>query len=164
MQLASLEAERLAADERLLRHRQENLRVRSPLDGVVLAGSLERAESAAVRRGQVIFEIGSVLNPKIEVEIPAADITQVALGQSARVWIEGLEGTAIEGEVAQVQSQAELRNGKLVFVAEVAFAADPTWPLYPGMRGYARIDGPHHPLAWNLFRRPYEWLRSYVDW
>lgn len=164
LQLAALEAERLAADESLLRFRQQNLQIRSPIDGVILSGSTERAEAASVRRGQVLFEIGSLQQQRIEVEIPSTEIACVKVGQPATIWVEGLEGHALEGKIERIQSQAELRNGKLVFVAEVPFVANSSQPLHPGMRGSARVDGDRHSLAWNLFRRPYELLRSYCAW
>jgi multidrug efflux pump subunit AcrA (membrane-fusion protein) len=164
LQLANLEAQRLSADESLLRYRQRNLQIRSPIDGVVLSGSTERAEAASVRQGQVLFEIGSLHQQRIEVEIPATEIACVKVGQPVKVWVEGLEGKPIEGTIERILSQAELRNGKLVFVAEVPIVADQTLPVHPGMRGSARIDGDRNPIAWNLFRRPYELLRSYCAW
>lgn len=96
------------------------------------------------------------------------------VGQPVTVWIEGLESTAIRGSVDRIRSQAELRGGQLVFIAEVPFEADSiedhsddgekAITYQPGMRGSARIDGERHALAWNLFRRPYEVLKSYLAW
>ncbi|MFN7877216.1 MAG: efflux RND transporter periplasmic adaptor subunit [Pirellula sp.] len=173
-QIAKLEAERLAAEEEFLRFRKEHLQITSPMTGIILSGSTDRAEAAAVRQGQVLFEIGSLDLRRIEVEIPATEIACVNVGQPVTVWVEGLESTAIYGTIERIHSQAELRGGQLVFIAEVPFelasirdqahGGEKAIPYQPGMRGSARIDGDRHSLAWNLFRRPYEVLKSYLAW
>jgi len=53
--LAELEYDRLIAQQSVLKYQRDNLDITSPVDGVVLSGSLERAEAASVETGQVLF-------------------------------------------------------------------------------------------------------------
>lgn len=164
LQLATLDARRLDADESLLHLRHDNLQIRSPMDGVVLSGSLERAEAASVRKGQILFEIGSAQVQRFELEIRAEEIAHVRIGHSVTIWVEGMEHRAIRETIERIRPSSELRNGQHVFVAEVSCQSPDVHQLRPGMRGSARIDGDFHPLGWNVFHRPYELLRSYLAW
>jgi hypothetical protein len=163
LQMATLEVERLAAEQTLLEFRKANLAIRSPISGVVLSGSLERAEAAAVQRGQVLFEIGSA-HKWIELEVPTEEIAHVRVGQPVTVWIEGMENRPLQQEIVRIHPRSELRHGRHVFVVELTSELPEDLPLRPGMRGSARIDADRHPLGWNLFHRPYELLVSYWLW
>ncbi len=163
LQLATLEVERLAAEQALLEFRKSNLAIRSPISGVVLSGSLERAEAAAVQRGQVLFEIGSS-EKWIELEVPTEEISHVRTGQSVTVWIEGMENRPLQQKIVRIHPRSELRHGRHVFVVELSSELPEDLPVRPGMRGSARIDGDRHPLGWNLFHRTYELLVSYWLW
>ena len=56
-QLVELEIERLQLQIQLLDHRARNLDIKSPLDGIVVAGDLEKAEGAPLVIGQTLFEV-----------------------------------------------------------------------------------------------------------
>ncbi|MEM1442210.1 MAG: efflux RND transporter periplasmic adaptor subunit, partial [Verrucomicrobiota bacterium] len=56
-QMAQLEADRLALEVERLQFRSDNLSIRSPIDGVVLTGDLERSEGVPVSSGQKLFEV-----------------------------------------------------------------------------------------------------------
>jgi multidrug efflux pump subunit AcrA (membrane-fusion protein) len=157
--LAELESKRLAAREELLMHQLQQLEVRSSLDGVVLSGSLERAEAASVEMGQVLFEIGPLKPLRLEIAIPADEIPQVQVGHTATIWISGQEGKPIRGKVERIQPRSETRDSKNVFIAEVMFPNDDL-RLSPGMEGNVRIQCNSHPLAWNLFHKPWNYVRS----
>ncbi len=57
-QIAQLDVDRLKLELQLLRHREENLEIRSPIDGIVASGDLERAEGVPLKVGQTLFEVG----------------------------------------------------------------------------------------------------------
>ncbi len=57
---ADLERKRLETELEILRHREQNLEIVSPLDGIVLSGSLDRRQNYPVSIGQTLFEIAPI--------------------------------------------------------------------------------------------------------
>ena len=161
--LAGFETERLQAKQQQLEAQQEHIEIRSPLDGVVVSGSLEKSEGASVRTGDVLFEVAPLESLKIDVAIPASEIAHVRVGDHTRVWIDGMESKSFSGNIERIHPQSELRDGRNVFVAEVT-VENQHQLLRPGMQGHARVDGPSRPLAWNLFHKPWNYVTSRMTW
>ncbi len=161
--LSQLESKRLIAKTRLLEHQKSQIEIRSPIDGVIIAGNLDRAEAAAVDTGEVIYEIAPLQQMRIEATVPAAEVTYVSEGQTIRIWIDGMSSQSFLGTIERIHPQSELREGKNVFVATVTLD-NKNDLLRPGMTGTVRIDGDRYPLAWNILHRPYEYLKSRLTW
>ena len=161
--LAQLDAQRLTAETQLLQYQESQVEIRSPIDGVILAGSLERADAAAVDTGDVIYEIAPLQQMQIEAIIAADQIMHVSAGQPIRVWIDGLSGQSFQGTIDRVNPRSELREGQNVFVAMINIDNQNDL-LRPGMTGSVRIDCDKHPLAWNLFHGPWDYIASRLTW
>ena len=161
--LAELENRRLTAEEEVLKYKQDHLKIRSPIAGVVLSGSLERAEAASVKTGQVLFEIGPMDPVKIEIAIPADDASQVKKGHPVTVWIEGQEDRPLESVIERIHPRSETRDALNIFVAELKFE-NPEEMLRPGMKGVVRIDAEKRSLGWSLFHKPINYMRSRLTW
>ena len=161
--VSQLERKRLASQESILQYRKDNLQIRSPIDGVVLSGSLDRAEAASVTTGQILFEIGPLDPLQIEIEIPDDEIAQVKVGYPVKVWIDGQEEDPIEAEITKIHPRSETRNADNVFIAIVEFDNEDE-RLRPGMKGSARIDCEKRSLGWSLFHKPVNWVRSQLTW
>ena len=161
--LAELEYDRLVSQQKILKHKKEHLQIKSPIDGIVLSGSLERAEAASIETGQVLFEIGPIKPMRIEIAIPANEIAQVREGFSTKIWIDGQEELPVEGQIRKIHPRSETRDAKNVFIAEIEFPNEDE-RLRPGMRGSVRIDGEKRSLGWSLFHKPINWVRSRVTW
>ncbi len=161
--LAELENKKLASREELLNHQLEQLEIRSSIEGVILSGSLERAEAASVQMGQVLFEIGLMKPLRLEIAVPAEEMPQVRAGQSVTVWIRGQEGEPIDGKIERIHPRSETRESKNIFVAEVLFANEDL-RLQPGMEGNVRIVCDRRPLAWNIFHKPWNYVRTQLTW
>ena len=161
--LAELENRRLTAEEAVLKYKQDHLKIRSPIAGVVLSGSLERAEAASVTTGQVLFEIGPIDPVKIEIAIPADEASQVKQGHPVTVWIEGQEDRPLKSSIARIHPRSETRDAKNIFVAELQFE-NPDETFRPGMKGVVRIDAEKRSLGWSLFHKPINYLRSRLTW
>jgi RND family efflux transporter MFP subunit len=162
-QFASLELEQAEQEVALLRHRQDNLAIRSPLEGNVVSGDLHRAQGAPLSVGQKLFEIAPLERMVVEASVPEHQIAAVAEGQSVTLSLESHSGANLRGEVIRLHPQAEIRNQKSVFVAEVQLDADEA-PLLPGMSGQAQINVGSRPIGWILFHRPWHYLRSRFLW
>ena len=156
-EIAKLEIERLAMKMQLLDHRVDHLEVRSPIDGVVTSGDLERAQGAPVELGQTLFEVAPLDRMIVEVAVPQREIAHVAAGQSVLVRLDALPQRSWELELERVQPRSELRDHDNVFLAEVSLNnADGS--LRPGMDGRAAIVTRRRSLAWIVFHKPWESL------
>ncbi len=161
--LADLESQRLVARRQELEFQKQQIDIRSPFTGIVLAGSMERAEGASVQQGEVLFEMAPLKSLKIEIAIPSEEIAHVEVGQNTRVWIEGLESQSIVGRVDRIHPQSVLRDARNVFIAEVT-VENPDDRLRPGMQGRARIDCNSKTLGWTLFHKPWHYIASRLTW
>ncbi len=162
-QLAELEAKRLIAQADLLEHQLRQLDIVSPIDGIVLSGTLERAEAASVQTGQVLFEIGLLKPLRLEILVPADDIPHVRVGMPVTIWIRGLESRPVRGTILRIRPRSELHDSRNVFVAEIE-TDNEELQLQPGMEGDVRIDCDRHALGWNLFHKPWEYAVSRLSW
>ena len=161
--LAELEYDRLVSEEAILKYKKDNLSIKSPIDGFVLSGSLERAEAASVETGQVLFEIGPLKPMRIEVAVPSDEIAQVRVGFPAKIWIDGQEDDPIIGEITKIHPRSETRDAQNVFIAELEFANEDE-RLRPGMKGSVRLDCEKRSLGWCLFHKPINYVRSRLTW
>jgi len=157
--LEELKHDQLQSEEAVLQYKQDHLQVRSPIDGIILSGSLERAEAASVEIGQTLFEVGPIKPMRIEIEIPANEVAQTKTGMPVSIWIDGQEDQVIKGDIMKIRPRSTTRNAKNVFVAEVEFPNDDE-RLRPGMKGTVRIDCEKRSLGWTLFHKPMNWLRA----
>ncbi len=162
-ELARLEVEQLDAKLGLLRRRESLLELKSPLDGVVLNGSLEKLASAPVETGQVLFEIAPLDQLRVEVAVPAADYRHIAIGDPIELRFDGRLSEPVNGTLARIRPRSEIRDSADVFVAEVELP-NLNNTLRPGQRGHAVVTGPRHPLAWNLFHKAFDRVRTWLPW
>ena len=161
--LSELEHKRLVSEEEILMYKKDHLQIKSPIDGVVLSGSLERAEAASIETGQVLFEVGPVKPMRVEMAIPSNEIAQVKAGFPVKVWIDGQEDEPIEGEILKIHPRSETRDAKNVFIAEIEFPNEDE-RLRPGMKGSVRVDCEERSLGWSLFHKPMNYVRSRLTW
>lgn len=156
-QIASLEMQRLDQKMEILRHRQENLEIASPCDGVILSGDLRQVQGAPLTTGQVLYEIAPLEKMIVEVEVPEEEIAYVEPGQEVAMHFEAFPRDAQEGKIVKIHPKMEMREHRAIFIAELELANKND--IYrPGMRGQAKISTAAHPLGWNLFHRSYEWV------
>ena len=118
---------------------------------------------APVKTGDVLFEIGSLDELLVEIEVPAEEVAQIAEQQQVKIWIDGLETDPIVGTVLRINPRSEMRRERNVFVAKVSL--DNSEKLFrPGMRGSARVNGHRRALGWNLFHKVWEFSVSRLTW
>jgi multidrug resistance efflux pump len=155
--------ERLELQIQLLEHRVKNLAIRSPIDGVVVSGDLERAEGAPLTIGQTLFEIAPLDQMRVELNIPQEEIARVAQKMPVAINLDALPDGMISGEIERIHPQAELRDNASVFVADLAMD-NPGGRLRPGMNGWAKVTSDHRALAWVLFHKPWSSVKRILAW
>lgn len=162
-QLAELEMERLDIEIKQQQHRMDNLAIRSPIDGIVVAGDLEKAQGAPLTIGQTLYEVAPLDQMSIEVNVPEEDIAFVDQGMEVVVALDSFPGDQIKGTLHQIHPQAEIRDKESVFVAEFELE-NSDGRLRPGMNGWANIKGKRRSLGWILFHKPWGSLRRALAW
>lgn len=162
-ELARLEVERLNVNEQLLKKRSENLEIRSPIEGIVIAGDLKKSVGSPVKVGQPLFEIALGNRMIVEVAIPEADIRYAKVGQTVDIVLDAFPDLTWSGTLTCIHPRSELREEDHVFIGEVILE-NPDAILRPGMRGRGKIQGPSKALGWNLFHRPWYELLYWLGW
>lgn len=161
--VSSLQAKRFGHELEVLRQREKNLQIVSPIDGILVAGDIERSQGAALKLGRPIMEVAPLDKMFVEVAIREEDIPYVRTGMNVIVHIHALGGRKYEAVISKIQLRAETRDGRNVFVSE-AEIPNPDGSLRPGMKGEAIIIADRTPLFWSLFRKPWNTLRGWLFW
>lgn len=102
--------------------------VTSPIAGTVSFRNLRFGE--AVTTGLAAFRVVDLTALKVEVNLPEKDLARVALGQTARLTSEVLEGVEVAGKVLRISPVVDAASGTV----KVTIAVDPgQTSLRPGM-------------------------------
>ncbi len=160
-QQSDLEMQRLSLKMDLLRHRLENLDIKSPIDGVVIEGDLKKAEGIPLTIGQTLFEIGPLNQMIVELSVPEREILHVEPGMSVEVTLDADQSNTEVGTLLRITPRSEIRGNESVYVAELALSND-DGKYRPGMKGSAMISGHRHPLGWNWFHHAWESLAVWI--
>jgi biotin carboxyl carrier protein len=158
-QIAALDKERLEQRLELLQRRKGQLELRSPIDGIVLSGDLERVEGAAVTKGKLLCEIAPLEVMRVEIAVAQEDVRYLREGMNAHIDLEAHPGRAWQAPIRSIWPKSEIREERSVFIAEVE-SDNPQGMLRPGMKGRARIPIARRALAWVVFHRPWERLMA----
>ncbi|MCA9113808.1 MAG: efflux RND transporter periplasmic adaptor subunit, partial [Planctomycetaceae bacterium] len=161
--LTGLELNEAELERELYQHRLSQLDIRSPVDGVVISGDLERAEGVRLSLGQTLFEIAPVDRMIAELEITQPDISNVKQGMPVEIDLEADDGRRRKGTVTRIQPQSVRKDQQYVFPAEIELE-NTSRTLRPGMRGRGRLTGEWKPLGWILFRRPWHQFLFMIGW
>lgn len=161
--LAGLEMKRLDSRSKLLRYREGNLDVASPIGGIVLSGSLDRREHYPVTKGQVLYEIAPLDSLRVELSVPADDVTRARPGMKVELMFDGLGGGVFEGRLSKIRPRSEVREEENVFIAEVVID-NTDRRLRPGMTGRARIVSERRAIGWIVFHRAAEKVQTMWPW
>jgi RND family efflux transporter MFP subunit len=162
-QVARLEMQRLHAQRELLKERVENLEIKSPIDGIVLAGDPKKLVGARLTIGQALFETGPLERMVVEILIPHDEVAHFAPGNRTAIRLDALPYRKLEGEIQRISPQSESRDGQNVFIAEVELE-NPNRLLRPGMIGRGRVTSGPHSVGWNLFHKPAARLVRVLRW
>jgi multidrug resistance efflux pump len=149
--LGQADAQIRLVDEQLARARMV-----SPFDGLVVSGDLTQSIGAAVRRGDVLFEIAPLENYRVELRVNESQIADVVLGQSGELVVAALPDRSFPFTVERITPVASARDGNTFFVVEGRLTAS-SERLRPGMEGVGKVDIGERPLIWI-------WLRSAIHW
>lgn len=158
LQMAQFELERLSLEAERLQFENDNLMIRAPIPGVVVAGNLERSEGVPVSTGQKLFEIAPLTEMMVEIFIPETDVRHVEVGREIDVRLNSRGAKNWESTLARIHPVSEVEGGENIFVGE-AVLTNENEILRPGMRGTVRIEAGNKSIGWQLFHTLWEYLR-----
>jgi RND family efflux transporter MFP subunit len=162
-QLAELECAQFSRKIEQLEHQLQELTVTSPIDGVIVRGQLERVEGAPLTRGQNLFEIAPLSPLVAELAIPEDEVRLVKSDLPVTVRPLALPGRSLAARISRIHPRAEVRDGQVVFIAEVTLPNDDR-QLRPGMQARATVQAGRQPLVWTLVRRPLVRFSRWLWW
>ena len=144
--IAAIEAQIREVQAQLVYHREQlaYARVKAPIAGVVVSGTLQHARGQFLNRGDLLAVIEDSRERLAEVRVPEASISEIAPGKQARARVWAFPASSFLGEVRRIAPAAE--DGPYGKVVRVQVALqDPDQRLLPGMTGNAKLQGDWHP-------------------
>lgn len=157
-QIAQAEADRVAAQITLLEYQIERATIRSPIDGVVIAGDLTQQLEAPVSQGDVLFEVAPLESLRAEMLVPEDRINDLQSDQPLQgmLAVAAAPGDYVRFEVERINPVAELIDQRNVFRVRIRLLEERAG-LRPGMEGIAKT---------HVGRRSYLylWTRELIDW
>ncbi len=160
-QVVQAQYEQARAQVSLLDEQLARTAVRAPFDGIVVKGDLSQSLGAAVRRGDVLFEITPLQQYRVILEIDERDIADVAVGQKGRLVLASLSSEPVEFAVSKLTPVTTAREGRNFFRVE-GLLAQASERLRPGMEGVAKIEVEPRRLVWIWTHRMQAWARLFV--
>ena len=152
---SELEHRGIAAELMVLENRQQNLEIKSSMDGIVLSGSIDKRENYPVTLGQTLYEIAPITPLRVELAIPADEVMHVKPGHSVKFRFDGFGTETFIGKIEKVRPSSTIRDEENVFIAE-AILPNADGDVRPGMKGKAKIYTNRRTLGWSLFHKPWE--------
>ncbi|EIJ41008.1 membrane-fusion protein [Beggiatoa alba B18LD] len=154
-QLAQLEKERAESQIALLEYRIANLDIKSPIDGLVVSGDLQRVQGSPVDKGQSLFEVAPLETMRVELAIPAEDIAYIRPDMPLSIELDAYPQQQWQLNVQRIQPRATVRDSEAVFIVETTLTNTDN-KLRAGMKGDGKIAADAQPLGWVLFHKVWE--------
>ena len=166
---------RLEQEWAVAQKRAEALTVRAPIAGVIAGPGIEQKSGQYLLAGDELCEVSDRSSVKARILVRDWELEDFHVGSPAELKVvpftfrtfsgsvdQILPAAAVDRPVAQPE-QLERLGQQLTnyFAVEMTFP-NPDGSLTEGMTGTAKIAGAHSPLAWQVGRGTWRWLRSQV--
>jgi multidrug resistance efflux pump len=152
MAVSQAKADEARARLGLVEHQLDAIRLRAPIDGLLIQGDLARTIGAPVDRGQSLFVVAPADRFRVIVELDERDLERVRPGQRGRIALSALPWDTMPLEVLRIAPAASVVDARNVFELEARLDG-PVDGLRPGLRGVAHLDGERGPLLAQWGRR-----------
>jgi|YelNatPaOPRAMG01_1025707.scaffolds.fasta_scaffold00047_42 HlyD family secretion protein len=153
LQLAHSQLEQAQASLREARDSLSKTRLVSPIDGIVTRLNKEEGEIALGSQFQadVIMTVADLSKMEVRAEVDENDVVLVSVGDRARIEVDALPDTVLEGRVTEIAHSATTRGqgtAEEVTNFEVRVAVVSSHPkLRPGMSATVDIETATHDSA-----------------
>lgn len=162
-QVDQLETQRQEVKRQMLERRLASLEIKSPVDGIVVAGDLQRSEGVPVNVGQVLYEVAPLGRMTAELAITDEEISGVSSGMPVTLRLDSHPERQWSGALARIHPRSVTREKDNVFLGEIPLD-NADGALRPGMKGRATVRTGPRSVGWVLFHRPWNYLMTWLDW
>lgn len=145
----------------LVQEKIRRTRLISPIDGIIVNGDLSQSLGAAVNRGEVLFEIASLYDYRVNLKVDERDISYIEPGQDVQIALSAQPDDTIEVQIDGITPLTRAAEGRNFFRVE-AELKDPDGRLRPGMEGIAKIHIDERRYAWIWTRKLVNWFRLWA--
>ena len=159
--ILSAQIQQAEAKVALIEEQIERTKIAAPLDGVVVSGDLSQSLGAPVRRGDDLFEVASLNQYRVILNIDERDIGEIQIGQSGHLVLSGIPGEVIEIDVEKITPVSVTDAGQNYFRVEASMLGA-TEKLRPGMKGIAKIEVTQRKRIWIWTHKLVNWLRLWT--
>jgi putative peptide zinc metalloprotease protein len=153
------------------------LQIRAPFDGFITTADVRQRVSQFLAAGDEFCQLSDPRTMKARIYVADRDLNDIRPGVAAKVKVLPYAFSTFSGHVEQIlpaaaadapvsQTQKLTRLGQELtnrFVVVMVFP-NPDGKLTGGMTGVAKITVRSRPLAWQVGRSAWHWLRSQVWW
>jgi len=153
------------------------LQLRAPFDGIMTTPEISQRVGQFLAAGDEFCRLSDPRTMKARIFVSDRDLNDVRLGAAAKVKVLPYAFRTYSGHVEQIlpaaapdapvsQTQKLTRLGQELtnrFVVVMVFP-NPDGTLSSGMTGVAKITVKSRPLAWQVGRSSWHWLRSQIWW
>ena len=137
-------AVRARTNLQLARERRNDVTIRAPIAGTILADNVEPGQIIASATGNVsggttLFTMADLSEMQVRTLVDETDIGQIHPEQGAQVVVEAYAGRAFQGEVYKIEPQAVVEQNVTMFPVLVRLA-NPDDLLKPGMNAEVAVE------------------------
>lgn len=158
------QAEYWTAEVARAQKRLDQTILRSPIDGVVATPHLENIVGRKLKYEDLFADIIDDSQAQVDVSIDQMDVGLVAVGQKARIKLDGFPARTFMGQVVVVSPVARLDGDARTFWARVG-VPNPDNVLRAGMQGRGKVSTGWRPAGEVFFREPAMWIWAKLwDW
>ena len=131
-------------------------RLLAPFDGIVVSGDHTQSIGAAVKRGDILFEVAPLNSYRVVMSVDEAKVADLEVGQRGTLITTALPYDPFPFVVTKVMPVVEVLDGHTVFRVEATLEGDSS-SVRPGMKGIAKIDVDERRLVWI-------WTHTLIDY
>lgn len=162
MLMAKWEAKEAEAEGDYLAKQIERGTIKADSTGYILKGDLEDKLRAPVKQGDVLFEIGSPDNLRVELSVADRDIQDIMEGgkQKGRFATNSLPDEKFDMVIDRITPLGQPKEGTNIFtVYGTITSPNKSISWRPGMAGEARVDVGPRRIAWIWTHRLIDFLK-----
>ncbi len=142
----------------LVKEKLKRTQLIAPLDGIIVKGDLSQSLGAAISRGELLFEISSLHEYRVNLLVDERDIGYIQPGQSVSIVLSALPDEKIEVTIKSITPITRAAKGRNFFNVE-ARLLDDQGRFRPGMEGVSKISIEQRRYIWIWTRELVNWLR-----